>query len=422
MNILYTTAYDRDGQQFNGYLLHKELLNLGHKSQFAVFEKYLHDPEIHEIGGHSLRGMNNCLAYAERRLSLHSVLPILSFVLMAAPYYREAELIHLELLHARQFFSLLAIPLMTRRRPVIWTIHDPWLMSGHCVHSMDCERWLTGCGDCPDLGISLPIRSDRTALNWKIKKWVMHHARLSLVVASPWMYDRVKRSPILSHLPCHLIPFGVDTTIFNSDNKAANRRHFGIPKEDFVIAFRSVPWAGNFKGTEYVEKALLALKPSRKAHLLTFQDVGGLEALRGKFPFTELDWVTDRHLLAQALGAADVFLMPSTAEAFGMMAVESMACGTPVIAFEGTSLPGVIHAPRGGIAVPYGDHLALARAIEMLMRDQPALISLSIEATKIVKEEYTLELYLKRHLDLYQNLLGQSNQAMQPSNIVMQRS
>lgn len=416
MNILYTTAYDRDGQQFNGYLLHKELLNLGHNSHFAVFEKYLHDPEIHEIGGVFLRVMNTCLSYAERYLSLHSVLPILSFALMGAPYYREAELIHLELLHAKQFFSLFALPLMTRTRPVIWTIHDPWLLSGHCVHPMDCERWLTGCGDCPDLGISLPIRSDRTALNWKIKKWVMHHSRLSLVVASPWMYDRVKRSPILSHLPCHLIPFGVDTTIFNSEDKIANRQHFGIPKEDFVIAFRSVPFSRNFKGTDYVEKALLAIKPTRNVHLLTFEGVGGLDSLRARFPFTELDWVTDRHLLAQALGAADVFLMPSTAETFGMMAVESMACGTPVIAFEGTSLPGVIHAPRGGIAVPYGDHLALAHTIEMLMDDNSALTSLSVEATRIVKEEYTMELYLKRHLSLYNAILGQNMQTIRASD------
>ncbi len=406
MNVLYVTSYDRDGQQFNGYLLHKALKARGHVSHMAVMDRFFDEPDVHALGGPKLRRINLQLTEIEQSLSLYAVLPILSTALYRQPYYKTADIVHLELIHARQFFSLLNLPVMSRQHPLVWTMHDPWLLSGHCVHPLTCERWLTGCGHCPDLGVNFLVQSDTTAFTWKLKKAVMHYSSVSLIVASEWMLDRVKRSPILSHLPCHVIPFGVDTAVFSPGDKEQCRSSLGIPEDAFVIAFRSVPFSRNFKGTEYVEKALLSLNSRKPVYLLTFEGVGGLDSLRGKFPFVELDWVTDRSQLVRALSAADVFLMPSIAETFGMMAVESMACGTPVVTFEGTSLKGVIHAPSGGIAVPYRDHEALAGAVEKLIEDRSLLKTLSDNALRIVREEYTLDLYIKRHLDLYQSMLN----------------
>ncbi len=395
-----------DGQQFNGYLLHKALRSLGHNSHMAVMDRSLDDPYIHELPRGKLRNLNQILSRIEERLSLHSVLTPLSLSLYGKKYYRSADIIHLELIHARRFFSLLNLPIMTRQHRLVWTVHDPWLTSGHCVHPLACLRWRTGCGNCPDLDVSFPVRSDTTAFAWKLKNRIMHGSRLSLVVASRWMFNRVKESPILSHLACHLIPFGVDTAVFTPRNAEAFKSFYGIRSDAFVIAFRSVPFSRNFKGTEYVEKALHMLNPKKPVCLLTFEGVGGLESLRGKYPFVELDWVTDRELLAQALSAADVFLMPSIAETFGMMAVESMACGTPVVTFQGTSLEGVIQAPKGGIAVPYGNHEALATAVETLIEDRSLLEAMSHDAVALVRDEYTLDLYVRRHLELYESLIS----------------
>jgi glycosyltransferase involved in cell wall biosynthesis len=102
--------------------------------------------------------------------------------------------------------------------------------------------------------------------------------------------------------------------------------------------------------------------------------------------------------------------MPSLAEAFGMMAVESMACGTPVIVFEGTALPSVVKAPRGGIAVPARDANALQSAVEALMNDPVRYQDLVRKGLELVQEEYTVEKYISRHLDLYSTLLNPSYQ------------
>jgi glycosyltransferase involved in cell wall biosynthesis len=89
-----------------------------------------------------------------------------------------------------------------------------------------------------------------------------------------------------------------------------------------------------------------------------------------------------------------------------MMAVESIACGTPVIVFEGTALPSVIQAPRGGIAVPSRDWQALKEALEALIKDTKLYENLVRTGLEIVSEEYTVDNYVARHLDLYNHLIA----------------
>ena len=406
MRVLYVTANDVAGQQFNGYLLHKELLAAGHDSHMAVAQSGFNQPEIHEVGGAALKRFDGLIAKAEWKLSLYSVLPVSAATLYFASYYRNAEIVHLQLPHAAQFFSLLHIPLMSRQHPMVWTLHDPWMTAGHCIHPMDCNRWLMGCGECPDLTIPLPLRRDHTALLWRLKHWVMHHAKVTLIVSSRWMAERVQRSPILSHLPCHVIPFGIDTDMFRPLDKAACRAKFGIPVDAHVLAFRWTPYFV-VKGAEYIKSALELLKPDRPTYLLTFDAPVsyGLDSLGGKYRYVDLGWVEDRQVIVDALNAADLFLMPSIAESFGMMAVEAMACGTPVVVFEGTSLPAVIHAPEGGTAVPLKDAGALAGAIEDLLKDRERREAISHAGLEIVRREYTMGAYIERHFKLYENLI-----------------
>jgi glycosyltransferase involved in cell wall biosynthesis len=410
MNILYISSHDIVGQQFNGYLLHKALREKGHTTNMLVALKASNEEGIHKAGNTLLNRIDRRIDLVEKRLGLYSLLPLSSSTLYFNQYYRSAEIIHLQLLHAFPFFSLLNIPIISRRRPVLWTMHDPWLLSGHCVHPLDCDRWLTGCGNCPDITLPLAVKRDATAFMWKVKDWIMRHSALTLVVTSRWMQKKVSRSPIVSHLPSRLIPFGVDRTIFRPKNKASCRSRFGIPPEAHVIIFRNAPHY-IYKGTDYVKKALDLYTPHKPTYLLTidapygFHSSYGLDALRNKYRIIDLDWVNDRDLIVDALNAADIFLMPSIAETFGMMAVESMACGTPVIVFEGTSLPDVIRAPQGGIAVPYMDYRALASIIGDLLNDPNRLRALTEGALQLVKEEYPIELYVKRHIELYESLI-----------------
>jgi len=403
MRILYISSDDLDGQRFNGYVLLQQLTRLGHEVDMGVYHKESTDPAVHVIGHPIVNRLNNYLYHFEHMLGWQSVLPISALSLFASRYYRSAEIVHLQLLHTAPFFSLLLLPAISRKKALLWTIHDAWLTSGHCVHALDCGRWLTGCGKCPDLSLPIPVTRDSTAFCWRLKRLLMKRSAVSLIVASRWMYQKVQLSPVLGHLPCQLIPFGVDTGVFRPLDREKCRDLLGIPQENHVLAFRAK--TSIYKGSQYLEEALALYHPSRETTLLIIEEKEGMPEIRLKYSRVELGWVSDQYLIAQALSAADVFIMPSIAESFGMMAVEAMACGTPVICFEGTSIPEVIHAPRGGLAVPYKDCGALAYAIGLLLADQCLRESLGRNGVEIVREQYTVDLYVKRHIDFYQSIL-----------------
>jgi glycosyltransferase involved in cell wall biosynthesis len=405
MNILQVSGYDLLGMQANGYMLHEHFIEYGHDAHMAVFSKSSTDNNIHDLSTFCWRKANSLMLIIQEKLSMQCILPILSLKLYFMSAYQRADIVNLQLVHNSEFFSLLNLPILSRMKTVILSIHDMFMMSGHCIYSMDCNRWKTGCGNCPDLKLPFLIKEDTSERTWKLKNWIFRNSKINLVAGSPWQYERIKQSPILSHLPLHYIPYGVNTKKYRVLNKALCRSQLGIPENADVISFRSVPFSRNFKGTSYIEEALSQYEPKKETYLLTFESVGGLERLRHKYKFIELGWVYDMDLISSGLNAADIFLMPSIAEAFGLMAVESMACGTPVIVFDGTALTETINAPSCGISVPYGDSKALALAIKSLMEDETYRLKLRKNGLKHVSEKHGFEAYANSYLTLYEKLL-----------------
>jgi Glycosyltransferase len=157
---------------------------------------------------------------------------------------------------------------------------------------------------------------------------------------------------------------------------------------------------------------LLRLPDGVVTHVLCFESDGtDLEKLQTRFTVIPMPWLQGGTEVAQAMRAADVFLMPSIGETFGMMAIEAMACGTPVVVFEGTALPDVVAAPHAGVAVPQGDAEAFAAAITRLMTELDLRCSVIEEGLARVARDYTEATYLSRHLSLYEELINAHRRA-----------
>ena len=322
MKVLQITAWDTIGERFNGSLIHRALLERGHRSAMIVRTKHGSDPTVFEAGTRLTRIVDNhILVPLEHRLSLQHLLSTSGFVLYFSDAFRDAEIIHLQLIHGSPFFSLLNLPLAGRWRKLVWTIHDPWMTTGHCIHPRDCDRWRTGCGACPDLERAQPMRRDRTALMWKVKRSLVRDSRVTLVAASRFMRDRIAMSPILSELPCRVIPFGVPTDTFRPLDRSAARSRLGLPDDADVIAFRFRGVDEPHKGGGVLVEALRALEPRRPTILLVIEGGAGLSPLAEKYRIVNLGWIASPSELAGVYSAADLFVMPSAAEAFGMMAI-----------------------------------------------------------------------------------------------------
>jgi len=406
VKVLHVNNVDLYGRRFNGYDLISELEPGGIQCSQAVLTKLSKNPRVVPlIKGHADEGLHGALVRVEERRSMNNLLFPWGRVLADTPEFQEADVVHYHLIH-NQMVSLFDLPWLFAAKPAVWTFHDPWPFTGHCIYPMGCEKWLTGCQGCPRLDAMFPMREDNADRMWRVKKRVFSRLDADIVVASEFMRDLKTRSPLTAHFGrTHLIPFGIDASAYLADSeRAESRRRLKIPQDHFVLFFRST--GSEFKGLKYIIEALSSRPPHRPTTLLTVDQRGLLKTLGGDYNVVELGWVEDAELYPRLFSACDVFLMPSTAEAFGLMALEAMAAGRPVVCFEGTSLPSVTRAPECGIAVPMGDAEALRDAIDSLAADADEVARRGRLGRQLAEGEYSHERYLNSLQSLYRTVAG----------------
>jgi glycosyltransferase involved in cell wall biosynthesis len=399
---------DTTGSRFNGQDLHSALSQRGFDSHHLVWKKLGNETNTSQLDYPFKEQLNNVLNKAERELSLQSILHPAAFAISANTHFRAADLVHYHLLHTG-WFSLLGLPSLTKNKSSIMTLHDPWSLTGHCVYPRTCDRWMTGCGSCPDLDVIQSMKKDNTHKMWQIKKDVFAKSQLDIIVASKWMLAKVQASPIFSHFRHHLIPFGIDLDKFRPGNAEESRKRLGIHPDNTVLCLRAT--VSPFKGLPYIFEALNKLSSTTPLTILTVEDKQLFKDYLGKYQLIDLGWLEDSDLIADAYRAADIFLMPSTAEAFGVMAIEAMASGKPTIVFEGTSLPEVTFAPRGAIAVPMGDSEALSATLGQLIENPDMRMSIGAEARQLAEQNYNWNTHVAKMIELYDEILSRKNSA-----------
>jgi hypothetical protein len=139
------------------------------------------------------------------------------------------DIVHCFNLHGG-YFDLRILPFLSRRQHVVLDLRDAWLLSGHCAHSLDCDRWKAGCGQCPNLSTPPSIRRDATAFNWRRKQRIFAETRVSVATPSQWMMNKIGESILGgSVVQSRVIPTGIDLAVFRPAETKAVRARLGIP-------------------------------------------------------------------------------------------------------------------------------------------------------------------------------------------------
>ena len=342
------------------------------------------------------------------RLGLNELHALGSLKIPNIAAYTEADLLHFHAIHGR-FFNYLALPLLTKTKPAIYTLHDMWPLTAHCTYSFNCDRWQSGCGRCPYLKLPEMIQRDATWLEWRLKAWSYRRSNLTIVAPSAWIYGLAQQS-MLSHLPIHHIPHGLDTDIYQPLDRDMCRAALGIPAGKKVLLFASrrlTPSASLVKGVDLLVPVLTELPVSlRKETVLLLMGVGR-EALPQDFDMTvmSLGFLESDRLKAMAYSAADLFVSPTRAELFGIVLLESIACGTPVVSFRVGGVPEIVRPGLSGVLAEPEDSKQLSTAIVQLLEDDPLRTRLSEHCREIAVKEYNLDLYVDRHITLYRQAL-----------------
>lgn len=410
MNILHVNDNDLPGRRFNGYDLQ---LMLNKKKEFSAKQVVVLKssknknvlPLIKSKRGNFIR--EKCVEF-EERISMQSVIYPFGEILRNSNVFKEADIVHYHLIF-NHFMSLYSFRKLAQLKPTVWTLHDPWALTGHCVHPIDCKGWLTGCKECPYLDRYAPLKEDNASSIWNIKKDIYSDIDIDIVVASQWMYDMVKESPLTKHFKrVHLIPFGIDLDLFNRrENRDEIRKKLGIPKKNFVMMFRQDPL--EWKGLKYIKLMLDKLNLRIPITLLTVGKIGYLESYKKKFTAIEYGWVNDENLMVDLYSAADLFLMPSIAESFGLMAVEAMACSLPVVVFNGTALPSVTFSPECGIVVNKSNNKKFVEIISRLASSTKESRIRGEKGRELAEKYYNIDKYNKEIINLYNGIIYKSH-------------
>lgn len=410
MNIVQLNHCDLAGRRFNGYDLHLSLNEIGHTAYQFVLEKMGKERSTLQLCDGNEYFVRGLLKILETQLSINNLVNPFGKFLSEHPVFQNADIVHYHLIHNR-LISILDFPRLASEKPSVWTLHDPWAVTGNCIHPHECTEWETGCLNCRKLDdFTFSMRADKAAEMWKIKKAVYSEMDIDIVVSSSFMENYVRKSPLTSHFKhIHKIPFGIIVEEFQNYNRKKARYNWKIPNENFVITFRADP--NEIKGSKYIIEMLNRLDTTIPVTVLTVGIETLPKSLARKYQVIELGWQNDNKILYNYYAASDVFLMPSLAESFGLMAIEAMASGCPVIVFNDTVLPEITFAPQCGIAVDYKDSDMLRTAVEHLIYNPEERLKRAESGIEIVRKHYDYKDYVNRHIALYQEILSRKKLA-----------
>lgn len=397
---------DLIGNKFNGHDLHLYLRERNIDSTHLVNQKSSDDETTYHICTNKhTADIKKYIGEWEKYYNTQAMFYPFTMDIIRFKLFQDANIVHYHLIN-NFFFNLQMLPLMTRMKPSVWTIHDPWILGGHCIYPFECNKWKTHCGDCSYFDTNYTITRDTTSLNFELKREIMQNSKLSLIVASKWMENLVKTSPITKHLPVYRVPFGINQKLFKPKDSSVAKKALNINPDSFVIMFRADRSA--FKGLDIIKESLKNIEAKDKITLLTVGEKGLLKELKtkykSKFDIKEYGWLKDDKKLVKLYQACDLFLMPSRQEAFGMMAIEAMSCGKTVLSTKGTALTDTINAPKCGIATKH-DVNDYTKELQRLMDNPEVLKKHNLKSLEYAKKNHSHEVYLDKMISVYKEVM-----------------
>ncbi len=278
----------------------------------------------------------------------------------------------------------------------VLTLHAEFMYTANCGYSLECDRWRTGCGNCPRLRKETrSLFLDGTARSWKRMKAAFDEfTELRVVSVSPWLMGRAKGSPILADHDHRVIFNGLDTSVFHPYDTAEMRNAYGGKK----IVFHATPAfstdRGHIKGGWYI------CELAKRLPDVQFIVAGPyLEGISVPDNVQLLGKITDQELLARCYSMADLTVLTSKKETFSMVTAESLCCGTPVVGFKAGG-PEQIALTEYSAFVEYEDLNSLQEKVTQWLhcREQTQI-------GRLAAKRYSTSGMVAQYMDSYHSLL-----------------
>lgn len=289
---------------------------------------------------------------------------------------------------------------------IVWSMHDNWLYTGGCHVSHSCFNFQNKCGNCPKLDSTFDYDLSRLIYNRKLS--VMNKIpsnKLHFVALSKWIGEQAATSKIMSKFTINNFPNPINTSLFTKRDKLFCRKLLNLNSsgKKFVLFGALNPFSDYNKGFHLLQQVVRLLSD----YDITFLVIGGgteTVDLGENIDIINLGKFSDDLSLTIALSAADLFISPSLQENLSNSIMESLACGTPVVAFNtGGNSDLIIHRKNGYLANKFEIEDFSKGIVEILYNSEYEVISNF--SKKNVIDNFSEEVVIPKYIQYYNSLL-----------------
>jgi len=308
------------------------------------------------------------------------------------PLVKEADILHLHWVH-KGFQSFQSLnKLLKLGKPIVWTCHDLWPVTGGCYYTWECNNHEKGCGNCQFLknGNNKDL-SHRLFLK-KEELWGNNEIRF--LTPSNWLANIGAVSRIMTkNRPFTVIPNPIDCNAYfpsTSVQKQNHKKHFGLDETLPVILFAAASLTNRAKGFHEFQLLCNQLKAmDSNVQILIIGDLkdGTIEI---NLPYKHLGFVSDENIVKMAYGASDVYVTTSLEDNLPTTVMESLSCGLISCGFKVGGIPELIDHDENGFIVEKGDVNSLAGCILGILNNSDKFQKFSTNARKKALDSYDL--------------------------------
>lgn len=299
------------------------------------------------------------------------------------------SVVHLHNLHAQNCnLEMLFSYLKKQKIKVLWTFHDCWSFTAYCYYfdMIACEKWKSGCDKCPQIK-KYSWFIDRSSEIWNRKRKLSDLSELTIITPSKWLSQKVQQSFWSEH---NIITIynGIDLSVFKPVNSCIKKK-LNIMSKYMLLGVADL-WDKR-KGIDvFIE---LAERLSDKYAIVL---VGTNAEIDKILPsnIISVHHTQDVNELVQYYSASDVFVNPTREEVFGMVNIEALACGTPVVTFDSGGSPECIDESCG-LSVEKDNINKLILAIEKTAQKSRFLKENCVKRAMLFNQNITFREYIK---------------------------
>lgn len=398
------------------YRIHEGVRSLGVDSRLFVKDKGSQDPNVHELSEFApenslskaldwcINKIKNKVQHARWRPYKQTKQKYFFSDLRGGGIHGALQKIDYDILHMHWFNNRFIDirELANIHKPIVWTLHDSWAFCGVCHLPMDCKRYESHCGACPMLGSKK--EQDLAYEVFEKKSIIYRDLDMHIVTPSRWLAKCAKRSALLGGFPITVIPNSIDTKLYRPIDWIKAKEQLGLnPNKKYLLFGAMQATTDKNKGFDLLIEALQQFK-SDDAELIVYGTDEDLSKYDIPIPVHSLGYIREDEQMIRLYNAADVVIVPSRSENLSNTIMESMSCGTPVVAFAiGGNGDQIDHKQNGYLAqeMDCGD---LARGIEWCLNHNKDN-KLGSEARQKVLSLYSKDIVAKQYKSLYESLL-----------------